>query len=103
MFRGITVYPTAANFVLLRSWDCRPRSFSGDSREHGILVRDVSDAAQLAECLRISIGTSEDMDAVLVALEQIFSGSRKKRPPMNPDEPRSLTTRRCGARHAPGR
>jgi histidinol-phosphate/aromatic aminotransferase/cobyric acid decarboxylase-like protein len=38
-------------------------------------VRDVSAAAELAECLRISIGTPEDMDAVLVALEKILGGT----------------------------
>jgi len=41
--------------------------------EHGILVRDVGGAPELAGCLRISIGTEEDMDAVLAALEEIFS------------------------------
>ena len=41
--------------------------------EYSILVRDVSDTAQLAECLRISIGTAEDMDAVLDAMEEILS------------------------------
>ena len=41
--------------------------------EHGILVRDVSHAAELAECLRISIGTEEDMEAVLAALGEILS------------------------------
>ncbi len=83
---GITVYPTAANFVLLRSRRFPAKELFRRLRdEHGILIRDVSDAAQLAECLRISIGTSEDMDAVLVALEQIFSGSRKE---ASADEPR---------------
>ncbi len=41
--------------------------------EHGILVRDVSGSAELAECLRISIGTEEDMEAVLEALSQIVA------------------------------
>ena len=40
--------------------------------EHGILVRDVSGSAELAECLRISIGTEEDMDAVIDALSRIL-------------------------------
>jgi histidinol-phosphate aminotransferase len=41
--------------------------------EHGILVRDVSSGAGLAECLRISVGTGEDTDAVVSALSAIFS------------------------------
>jgi histidinol-phosphate aminotransferase len=71
---GIEVFPTAANFVLIR---CRARPASEVFRrlheEHGILVRDVSGSAELAECLRISIGTEEDMEAVLEALSQIVA------------------------------
>jgi histidinol-phosphate aminotransferase len=70
---GIEVFPTAANFVLIR---CRARPasevFGRLHEEHGILVRDVSGSAELAECLRISIGTEEDMDAVLDALSRII-------------------------------
>ena len=70
---GIDVIPTAANFVLIRC-GARPASevFRRFYEEHGILVRDVSSSAELAECLRISIGTDEDMEAVLIALEQIL-------------------------------
>jgi histidinol-phosphate aminotransferase len=71
---GIEVFPTAANFVLLR---CRARPASEIFRrlydEHGILVRDVSGSAELPECLRISIGTDDDMEAVLVALQAILA------------------------------
>jgi histidinol-phosphate aminotransferase len=70
---GITVYPTAANFVLIRS-DRVPAKelFRRLYEDYGILVRDVSGSAELAECLRISIGTAEDMDAVIEALEEIL-------------------------------
>lgn len=74
---GLTVYPTAANFVLMRC--ARPPAkdlFRRLLDDYGILVRDVSDSPQLSECLRISIGTSEDMDAVIHALEEIVSGER---------------------------
>jgi histidinol-phosphate aminotransferase len=73
---GITVYPTAANFVLIRSSSlpakelCRRLLY-----DYGILIRDVSDSAQLSECVRISIGTAEDMDAVINALQEIASTS----------------------------
>jgi histidinol-phosphate aminotransferase len=71
---GIEVFPSAANFVLLR---CRARPASEVFRrlheEHGILVRDVSGSPELAECLRISIGTEEDMAAVLEALSRILA------------------------------
>ncbi len=78
--RGIEMIPTAANFVLIR---CRARPASEVFRrlyeEHGILVRDVSSSAGLAECLRISIGTDEDMEAVLIALAQILPSDPEAR------------------------
>ena len=70
---GLQVFPTAANFVLIRC-QARPAAevFRRLHEEHGILVRDVSGAAELAECLRISVGTEEDMDAVLEALSRLL-------------------------------
>jgi histidinol-phosphate aminotransferase len=71
---GIEVFATAANFVLIR---CRAQPagevFRRLHEDHGILVRDVSGSPDLAECLRISIGTEEDMDAVLEALSRILA------------------------------
>jgi histidinol-phosphate aminotransferase len=70
---GLTVYPTAANFVLLRSRSLpAPELFRRLHDEYGILVRDLSGSPDLADCLRISIGTGEDMDAVIEALEHIL-------------------------------
>lgn len=70
---GITAFPTAANFVLLRSRLMPAKELFRRLRdEHGILIRDVSEGPGLAECLRISIGTDEDMDAVIAALAQIL-------------------------------
>ena len=69
---GLTVYPTAANFVLLRSKSLPAKElFRRLLEDYGILVRDVSHSAELSECLRISIGTGEDMDAVISALHEI--------------------------------
>jgi len=44
--------------------------------EHGILVRDVSSAAELAQCLRISVGAEEDMEAVIGALAAMSGDPR---------------------------
>jgi histidinol-phosphate aminotransferase len=72
--RGLTVFPSAANFVLLRFDRHAARTvFQRLLDEHGILVRDVSGAAELSQCLRISIGTAEDMDAVADALGAILA------------------------------
>jgi histidinol-phosphate aminotransferase len=77
---GIEVVPTAANFVLVR---CRARPAAEVYRrlydEHGILVRDVSNSGELSECLRISIGTEDDMEAVLAALQDILAPESEAR------------------------
>jgi histidinol-phosphate aminotransferase len=77
---GIDVIPTSANFVLIR---CRARPASEVFRrlydEHGILVRDLSGSSELSQCLRISIGTEDDMDAVLAALHQILASGSEAR------------------------
>jgi histidinol-phosphate aminotransferase len=78
---GLTVFPTAANFVLIRSHGPPAKELFRRLRdEHGILVRDVSDGPGLADCLRISIGTEEDMDAVIEALERVIPSVARDRP-----------------------
>jgi histidinol-phosphate aminotransferase len=72
---GLVAFPTAANFVLVR---CQSRPAAEVFRrlidEHGVLVRDVSSGPGLAECLRITVGTEEDVDAVVRALTAILGG-----------------------------
>jgi histidinol-phosphate aminotransferase len=71
---GIRVFPTGANFVLIRAEALPARVlYQRLIDEHGILLRDVSNGSGLGECLRISIGTRDDMDAVLAALEAILA------------------------------
>jgi histidinol-phosphate aminotransferase len=64
---GLTVFPTDANFVLIRT--------PGDARavfdrllERGVLVRYLSRPGPLERCLRITAGTPEENDACLRAL-----------------------------------
>ncbi len=63
----LTVYPSDANYILFkvdnaaRIWE----SLYAD----GILVRDFSSAPYLENCLRVSIGTPEQNDAFLAALD----------------------------------
>jgi histidinol-phosphate aminotransferase len=73
---GLRAYPSAANFVLIRC-EAVPAAvvFRRLLAEDGILVRDVSGGTSLADCLRISIGSAEDMDAVVSALRRIFTSN----------------------------
>jgi histidinol-phosphate aminotransferase len=69
---ALEVYPSAANFVLVRCLRHPAREvFRRLLDEHGILVRDVSGTNDLAQCLRISVGTPDDVDAVADALAAI--------------------------------
>ena len=64
---GLTVFPSAANFVLIRCDAAarRGRCSAGCSTSTGSWCAMSRARAELAECLRISVGTPEDMDAVV--------------------------------------
>jgi histidinol-phosphate aminotransferase len=68
-FPDLTVFPSGANFVLIR--------YDGDGHalwerlvERGVLVRDFSRWPRLEDCLRITVGTPEEDDALLAALRE---------------------------------
>ena len=68
---GITVWPSSANFLLVRMAGATAiRNRLRD--EYSILVRDFSSAAGLEDCLRITVGTPEENDAVIAALTELL-------------------------------
>lgn len=70
---GLTVFDSAANFFVIRCEGVPARTvFDRLLAEFGILIRDVSAGVDLEECLRISIGTDDDMAALTAALQTIF-------------------------------
>lgn len=67
---GLRVWPSRGNFVLVRV----PRAHEMWERlrdEYSILVRDFSTTPGLEGCLRLSVGTREENDALLDALAAI--------------------------------
>ena len=69
---GVRVWPSQGNFLLVRMAEAsRVRARLRD--EYSILVRDFSYAPGLADCLRITVGTPEENNAVLRALEQLVA------------------------------
>jgi histidinol-phosphate aminotransferase len=66
---GIGYYPSEANFVLCRAGD-RAVEIRDRLREIGVLVRDRS--YELAGCVRVTVGTREQIRRFLAALEQIW-------------------------------
>ena len=68
---GARVWPSAANFVLVRL----PRAAEVRRRlrdEHSVLVRDFSSSPGLDGCLRVSVGTREENDVLLDALSLLL-------------------------------
>ena len=61
----ITVFPSQANFITFRV----KRPLFDALWARGILVRDVSAYPRLASCLRVSIGSKEQNDRFLEALQ----------------------------------
>jgi histidinol-phosphate aminotransferase len=64
----VRVLPSDANFLLVQFRDARWALETG--KAVGLLVRDFSSAPGLEGCLRISIGTPEQNERLLAALEQ---------------------------------
>lgn len=64
---GLTVYPSAANFVLVHVAQGSDRAFQRLLSD-GILVRDVSHYPGLSDHLRLSVGTAAENDALLESL-----------------------------------
>ncbi|MEA2569481.1 MAG: histidinol-phosphate aminotransferase [Acidobacteriota bacterium] len=66
---GIEPFPSRANFITFR---CRDARATFDALcAGGILIRDVSAYPNLDGCLRVSVGTREENDRFLTALENL--------------------------------
>jgi histidinol-phosphate aminotransferase len=72
---GLRAFASTANFVLIRC-EAKPAAdvFRRLVADYGILVRDVSAGPGLTQCLRITAGTTDDVDAVADALTAILGG-----------------------------
>ena len=69
-FRSVKkVFPSDANFLLVRCTDAR--SLYQRLAQRGIIVRDRSSEPKLENCLRISVGTPEQNDLLLNALKEL--------------------------------
>ena len=65
----VRLHPSDANFLLVQFQDARTALEAG--KDAGLLVRDFSGTPGLANCLRISIGTPEQNERLLAALERL--------------------------------
>ena len=69
--KGFTALPSQANFVFASHPDHTGRELLAGLRERGILVR-WWDKAEIENWLRISIGTREEMEALVKALDELI-------------------------------
>jgi histidinol-phosphate aminotransferase len=68
---AVDVFPSGANFVLFRPTAMTGRDVWQQLVDRSILIRDCSSWPRLENCLRITIGTAEENDALVAALEEI--------------------------------
>jgi histidinol-phosphate aminotransferase len=69
----VTVWPSAANFVLFRPDARDGEAVWQDLLDRSVLVRDCSSWPRLDGCLRVTIGTPTEDDAFLAALEEALT------------------------------
>jgi len=63
------VFPSQANFLLMRAPSGRAASWFQGLREHGVLIKNLDGAHPLLnDCLRPTVGTPAENDALLEAL-----------------------------------
>ena len=68
----VTAWPSQANFVLFRPDRAKGEDVWSGLLDHGVLVRDTSSWPGLPGCLRVTVGTPEENDAFLTALEAVL-------------------------------
>jgi histidinol-phosphate aminotransferase len=72
---GLHVYPSQANFLLCRVLAGDAKALKDELMRRGILVRYFNKPG-LSDCIRFSIGTPEQNDVLLAALEEILGDHR---------------------------
>jgi histidinol-phosphate aminotransferase len=68
-FEQLTVYPSAANFILFRVPEGRANEIFAGLKQSGILIKNLNGSApSLRDCLRVTVGRPEENAAFLAAL-----------------------------------
>lgn len=67
----IKVYPSLANFLLVRFAGLRGTAVREALAERGVLVRAFAGTPELERCVRITVGTSEQNDLLLSELAEV--------------------------------
>lgn len=70
--RGFDSLPSAANFIFTRHPQHRGESLAKGLREQGVIVRHFGKPARIADHLRITVGTPEQNQALIAALDTLL-------------------------------
>ena len=72
---GVTVYPSEANFLLLRAPPGKAAAWFDGLRDRGVLIKNLHGAHPLlSDCLRPTVGTTRENDALIAALAEVSAG-----------------------------
>ncbi len=75
LIHGVEVFPTEANFVLFRV--AHASALWRDLlHSHSVLVRDFSRTPGLEDCLRVTVGTAEENERFLAAVDEVLTSRR---------------------------
>ena len=71
---GVRVFPSQANFILLRTPPGQAGAWFKELQVRGVLIKNMHGAHPLlADCLRPTVGTPEENDALLAAFAEIVT------------------------------
>lgn len=70
---GLQVVPSGANFILFRPADGGGRRLWQGLVDRGVLIRDCSSWPRLDGYVRVTVGTAEENDAFLMALQEALT------------------------------
>jgi len=75
LIHGIEVFPSEANFVLFRV-EHASALWRDLLHGHSVLVRDFSRSPGLEDCLRVTVGTPEEVERFLEGVDEILTSRR---------------------------
>lgn len=68
-FKNLSIYPSAANFILIRTHEISADQVFISLKNQGVLIKNLSpQGGLLSNCLRITIGTADENQSFLKAL-----------------------------------
>jgi histidinol-phosphate aminotransferase len=76
---SIETFPSVTNFVLFRLREGAPADVHARFLEQSVLIRDISMWPGCERCLRASIGTPEENDRFIAALDRVFAAQASRR------------------------